>query len=93
MGHFVLYGLWGYFFAKAFDVTILSVGNIKVQRGILMVIPIAVIEETLQSFSAARTFSFFDMGWGVLGIIVACLVLHHKQKENEKQERNTGNVK
>lgn len=87
LGHFVLYGFWGYFFARAFSTTIAFIGRIEIQRGILLVIPIAIIEESLQSLSAFRTFSFFDMAWGVFGIFVACLVMNYRKSLVKRDPR------
>ncbi|WP_333599903.1 VanZ family protein [Flavobacterium sp.] len=80
IGHFVLYGIWGYLFAQTFNKPILSVAKVTVPLGTLLIIPIAITEECLQSLSPVRTFSWFDMGWGLLGITVACLVIHFRTK-------------
>jgi hypothetical protein len=80
IGHFVLYGIWGYLFAQTFQKTIFVVAKIKVPLGTLIILPIAIIEECLQSLSPVRTFNFFDMGWGILGISVACCLIHFNDK-------------
>jgi hypothetical protein len=80
IGHFVLYGTWGYFFARVFNRIVLRFDWIRVQFGILIIIPIATLEESLQSLSPVRTFSLFDLGWGCLGIMIACLIISMQEK-------------
>jgi VanZ family protein len=40
----------------------------------MIIIPVAIVEELLQLFFPTREFSFFDMGWGILGILTACIL-------------------
>lgn len=72
IGHFVLYGLWAYFAGMAFSKKIFI--GVSVPKGILIVLLIAILEESLQSLSSIRTFSLSDMYWGFIGIAVAFLV-------------------
>ena len=76
VGHFALYGLWGFFLAKVFNKSILSIAKLQVQLGILLIIPFAIAEEFLQLLFPIRSFSFFDMGWGIAGIITACIIIN-----------------
>src|SRR6478672_5914220 len=77
-GHFVLYGLWGYFFGNAFPKPLVRVGNFELQTGIVMMTCIAIIEECLQRLSPMRSFSLSDLGFGLLGIAAACILLNGK---------------
>ena len=86
IGHFVLYGLWGFFFANAFNQTVTSFNRIKIQKGIFYIVPIAICEELLQSFSPIREFSYYDMMWGLLGITIACLIIN-KRSYNLQQSQ------
>lgn len=79
MGHFILYGIWGYLFAKVFDNAILSVGKFIVPAGVFIAIIIAVAEESFQAFFPTRSFSFFDMAWGILGISLACIIFNRRK--------------
>lgn len=85
MGHFILYGIWAYLFAKVFGHAILSFGKFVIPGGIFIVIIIAVAEESFQAFFPTRSFSFFDMGWGILGISLACIIFN-RQKMGKKNE-------
>ena len=78
-GHFVLYGFWGYFFGNAFDRPIASVANFQIPSGIIVTVIIAAIEEFLQQLSPMRSFSVADLGFGLLGIALACVILNLKQ--------------
>jgi hypothetical protein len=78
LGHLFLYGIWGYLFAKVFPNKI-KVFGLSFPIGILVSITIAVIEEFLQLLSSVRTFSLFDLGWGILGILFAWMLV---KKEN-----------
>lgn len=75
IGHFVLYGIWGYLFAKVFDRQI-RLNILSIPIGVLITFGIAVVEESLQSLSSVRTFSLYDLGWGVLGIFLAGAITH-----------------
>ncbi len=79
LGHFVLYGTWGYLFGKVFS-KILQIGSLKIPTGIFIVTIIAITEECLQSLSSVRTFSLFDLGWGILGIFFAYILLKLSKK-------------
>jgi VanZ family protein len=76
IGHFILYGLWGYFFALAFPRPVVTIGSVRIQAGILVITIIAIIEEFVQRLVPVREFSFFDMFWGIAGIAIACIVVN-----------------
>lgn len=78
-GHFVLYGLWGYFFGSAYEKPIVSVRKFHIQKGIAIAASIAIVEEALQNLSPLRTFSLFDLAYGLLGIALACAVLNFRK--------------
>ena len=85
VGHFVFYGIWGYLFAKVFSRKI----NIRIfvfPLGILLIICIAVLEESLQSLSTIRAFSIFDLGWGIIGILLGWLLLGKEKISVEKHK-------
>lgn len=84
LGHFVLYGTWGYLCARVFTNSILTFGSFKIPAGILIITIIAVVEESFQAFFPLRTFSFFDMGWGILGIIVANYIFNKRYVKEKK---------
>ncbi|HEX8561341.1 MAG TPA: VanZ family protein [Flavobacterium sp.] len=79
IGHFVLYGLWGYFFGRGFSSKIISLGNFIVPTGIVICMVIAVIEECMQAFSPYRSFTISDMGFSLIGILVAAVCLNFKK--------------
>jgi len=79
VGHFVLYGFWGYFSGKAFPRPIFSFGRFKLQFGIAAISLVAITEEFLQQLSPMRSFSIADLGFGLFGIAVACTVLNFKR--------------
>jgi len=83
IGHFVLYGLWGFLFAKTFEKPILTKNGFTVPLGILIIIMIAVIEEALQSLSPLRSFSLFDFLWGFTGILIACLIINMRTNKRK----------
>ena len=74
-GHFLLYGLWGYFFGNAFPQALLSVAGFRVQLGIAAVTLVAVAEESLQQLSPMRSFSLGDLAFGLCGIALSCAIL------------------
>lgn len=74
-GHFVLYGLWGWFFGRAYTKPLARLGNFRIPSGIAVVAVIAVAEESLQQLSPLRTFSLADLGFGLSGILAASLLL------------------
>jgi polysaccharide biosynthesis protein VpsQ len=74
IGHFLLYGTWGYLFAQTFSKPIFFIGRFGVQSGIVIAISIAIAEEALQTLSPLRSVSLFDLGWGLLGITIACII-------------------
>ena len=86
IGHFVLYGTWGFLFAMAFSRPLAWVGKFAIQKGIFLVVPVAVVEECLQSLSPTRTFSLFDLGWGLLGITFAWLLANRIQGVTVKRK-------
>jgi VanZ family protein len=85
IGHFTLYGIWAYLFARAFSQPVLLLGRFRIQLGIFIIIPIALVEESLQSLSRVRTFSLFDFGWGMLGILIAGIILDRRQNGYQEQ--------
>lgn len=84
LGHFVLYGTWAYLCARVFTHSILTIGYFIFPAGILIITVIAVVEESFQAFFPLRTFSFFDMGWGILGILIACYIFNKRHINEEK---------
>jgi polysaccharide biosynthesis protein VpsQ len=70
IGHFVLYGIWGYLFIKVFPRKVFG----SISLGALIIVAIAILEESLQSLSSVRTFSLLDLGWGLLGIFISWLL-------------------
>lgn|SRR5574343_1407732 len=73
IGHFVLYGMWGYLAGRAFSKNISA--DIGIPTGLVVISIIAILEEFTQSFSAIRTFSFLDLTWGFLGILTATFLI------------------
>jgi VanZ family protein len=84
-GHFVLYGFWGYFFGNAFSTPLLSIGNFRLQTGIAIAAPIAVTEEFLQQLSPMRTFSLYDLAFGLAGIALSCAILNFTRRQSAKK--------
>jgi VanZ family protein len=84
-GHFILYGLWGYFFGRAFSKTLFKIGKFRIPIGIAIATAIAIAEELLQSFSPYRSFTFSDMAFSVAGIVAAAVILQfcHDQRVSE----------
>ncbi|HLA56098.1 MAG TPA: VanZ family protein [Flavobacterium sp.] len=82
IGHFILYGIWGFCFGRVFTKATVSFGKLIIPLGIVIAFAIAIIEESLQNLSPIRTFSLSDLGCGLLGITAACLLLQFK-KPNE----------
>lgn len=78
IGHFVLYGILGYLSGKVFT-KVFKIGIFKVHISIVLVAIIAILEECLQLLSPLRTFSIFDLGWGLLGIFIASIALNKKK--------------
>ena len=76
IGHFVLYGLWGYFLGKVFNKPIPIGRKFHLPQGIIVATAFAVIEESLQQFSPMRSFSLYDLGFGLLGIAASAVVLN-----------------
>jgi VanZ family protein len=67
--HFALTGALGFvlgFISKRY----FEIGRFKVSRLVLIFVAFAVLDETSQLFRANRSFSFYDMGANVLGLIV-----------------------
>ena len=79
-GHFVLYGLWGYFFGNAFSKPVIATKNFHVQIGVVITAIIAIIEEFIQQLFPVRSFSFYDLGFGLLGITVGCIALNIRSR-------------
>ena len=80
IGHFVLYGFWGYFFGNAYPTKFMTIGKYTVSIGIAITVAIAILEECLQEFSPYRSFSLSDMAFSVSGIIAAAICLNIRQK-------------
>lgn len=79
-GHFVLYGLWGYFFGNAFRKPVFKILSLDIQTGILVALFIALVEELLQQLSPMRSFSLGDLMFGIVGIAIGCIALNIKLK-------------
>lgn len=60
---------------QAFKKPVYIAGNFTLPKGLLFILPIALLEECLQSFSPARSFSLFDFAWGALGIATAYAII------------------
>lgn len=82
IGHFILYGLWGYLFGKVFHKSVLST-NFRLPQGIIVATAIAIVEETLQQLSPIRNFSLYDLGFGLLGILMSCLILDRQSRKRK----------
>ena|SRR5688572_25175531 len=80
IGHFTLYGIWGYLFALVLIRPAISILKLKLPIGILTVSLIAIAEECLQSLSVNRSFSILDITWGMLGIVTALLVINFNSR-------------
>lgn len=74
LGHFVLYGIWGYLLAKVFNRQ-LMISSVGIPIGIGVALSTSIIEEVLQSLSSIRTFSLSDLGWGLMGIVISWLIV------------------
>lgn len=77
-GHFVLFGFWGWFFAKAYPKNAFRITDFRIFSGTLIAIFIALTEELLQSLSSVRSCDPYDFIFGSLGILTACIVLNYK---------------
>jgi VanZ family protein len=77
IGHFVLYGTWGYLAGRAFNKNINYC--IKIPKGLLAILVVSILEELAQSFSGLRTFSLIDLFSGVFGICLSYAIIK-KQK-------------
>lgn len=75
IGHFLLYGLWGYFFGKVYSKSVTGT-KYHVTQGTIIVAAIAIVEETLQQLSPMRSFSLYDLGFGLLGIATSAVILN-----------------
>jgi len=80
-GHFILYGCWGFCLGWTFSKTLIRISVFKIYIGIMIAMAIATIEEFLQQLSPLRTFSLLDLFWGILGIVVACIILNCNEKK------------
>ena len=76
VGHFTLYGIWAYFFGRAFTKTIFKIRQFSLSAGIAICASIAIIEESLQVVSPYRSFTLSDMAFSLLGILTAALYLN-----------------
>jgi len=77
LGHFVLYGLWGYFFGKAYPRLVIDKAVFTVSVGIAICTAIAILEECLQYLSPYRSFTLSDMALSLLGILTAAGYLNY----------------
>jgi VanZ family protein len=80
VGHFILYGIWGYLFAIVFHKAIVKIGKFVLPWGIMVVTVITIVEECLQSLSPVRTSSFSDLLFSLLGISLSLIVFNAKRK-------------
>ena len=78
VGHFILYGIWGYLFAIVFTRPMINGSKFILPWGIVVVSMITILEECLQSLSPVRTSSFSDLGCSMLGIIIALIIFNMK---------------
>jgi len=78
IGHFILYGIWGYLFAIVFHKPCISSNKFILPRGIVLVSVITIVEECLQSLSTVRTFSLLDLGCSMLGITIALIIFNRR---------------
>lgn len=69
IGHFALFGLFGFFAEMAFKGKKSKVFGMLLPTGVTITIAYACLDEALQITSASRTFDLHDLGFGVLGII------------------------
>ncbi|CAM3293999.1 hypothetical protein FLLO111716_01600 [Flavobacterium longum] len=76
IGHFILYGWWGYLLGKVFHKSV-SGTTFRLPHGIILATAIAIVEETLQQLSPMRSFSLYDLGFDLLGIATSAVVLNH----------------
>ncbi len=83
IGHFVLYGVWGYLFATVIHQPIFHIKSFFLPWGIVIVSIITIVEECLQSLSPVRTTSFSDLLFSMLGITVATLIFNKRRMVKE----------
>jgi len=74
LGHYILYGTWGFLCSKIFSKPLIRKKFFIITYGICIVLCIALIEEFFQLLSPVRTFSLVDLLLGVLGIGVAAIL-------------------
>ena len=79
IGHFILYGIWGYLFALIFSKPIIIFRNFVFPYGIVFVSVITIAEEMLQSLSTVRTSSFSDLVCGMLGITIGMIFFNRRR--------------
>ncbi len=70
LGHFFLYGIWGYLVHRAFNRN--KAYGLPVGPAILTVLTI--VEELMQNFSMNRTFSLLDLFASLMGIWLVIFV-------------------
>lgn len=80
IGHFLLYGFWGYLFALVIPKSIIPRSGFIIPLGIVLASCVAIVEECFQSLSPIRTFSLTDLGCGLLGISLACVVFNARRR-------------
>lgn len=76
-GHFILYGIWAYLAALAFNRSLFKSFSFPI--GIVVISVVTVIEEYLQSFSSVRTSSLSDLICSLLGITIALILFNRNR--------------
>ncbi len=71
IGHFALFGIFGFLVEMAFRGRKYELFSLYFPIGSILVALYATIDEILQTFSRNRAFDLHDLGFGLLGIIVA----------------------
>lgn len=69
IGHFMLFGLLGFFAEMAFQGLKKKMFGITLPVGSILIASYAFIDESLQVFSPNRTFDLHDLALGLLGIL------------------------
>jgi VanZ family protein len=69
IGHFVLFGSLAYFLDRALKGKKAKVFGLLLPMGSLIVACYAILDESLQLFSEARTFTLGDLSFGLMGIV------------------------
>lgn len=74
IGHFMLFGMFAFAAEMAFGGRKVSALGIPLSIGASLVALYAVVDESLQAFSAVRTFDLHDLGFGLFGVVVFYLL-------------------